>query len=314
MPATKSWYDSITNAAAPIVTPPLVMIAPAFKPLYGGTDATFGVAKGPEPSTPIVVFASRTIKDEATYKSAFASYAEKVQAEGAGVRMLVSFMSTETEKPTAMQLAWYDAPTDYVSEPAALKKCYAGSAETDHCQVWGGWDEALKAKMSDADCHYAFVKPLRGFLKDLSFGAKGFATGSPPMIWISKRLIKPGRMEVCGKNFVEGTKRMFWAAPAALGVCEYTCDDNPDAVWSLRVFNDFDTGFKAHFPVPSFILFRMVFNVIPEWVPGKFPFGVSFSTKEYIEMACNANAGNKSYTQYYWDGRIGPMPDFGKGF
>jgi hypothetical protein len=137
MPATKSWYDSITNAAAPIVTPPLVMIAPAFKPLYGGTDATFGVAKGPEPSvrdhpssrpkyprggssghvsltvpicfvsqTPIVVFASRTIKDEATYKSAFASYAEKVQAEGAGVRMLVSFMSTETEKPTAMQLAW----------------------------------------------------------------------------------------------------------------------------------------------------------------------------------------------------------------
>jgi hypothetical protein len=66
--------------------------------------------------------------------------------------------------------------------------------------------------------------------------------------------------------------------------------------------------------VPSFILFRMVFNVIPEWVPGKFPFGVSFSTKEYIEMACNANAGNKSYTQYYWDGRIGPMPDFGKGF
>ena len=36
---------------------------------------------------------------------------------------------------------------------------------------------------------------------------------------------------------------------------------------------------QAHFPVPSAILFRMVFNVIPEWVPGKFPIGFSFSSK-----------------------------------
>ena len=32
-------------------------------------------------------------------------------------------------------------------------------------------------------------------------------------------------------------------------------------------------------PVPSPILFRMVFNVIPEWVPGKFEIGYSFSSK-----------------------------------
>ena len=38
----------------------------------------------------------------------------------------------------------------------------------------------------------------------------------------------------------------------------------PDYLWSLRVFNDFD-GFKRHFPVPSIILFRMVFNVVPTW-------------------------------------------------
>ena len=41
------------------------------------------------------------------------------------------------------------------------------------------------------------------------------------------------------------------------------------------VFNHYEYAFKAHFPVPSWILFRMVFNVIPEWVPGLFPIGFS---------------------------------------
>jgi len=53
----------------------------------------------------------------------------------------------------------------------------------------------------------------------------------------------------------------------------------PDATWSLRVFNDYNMGFKAHFPVPSCILCRMAFNVIPTWVPGKFAVGYNFSTK-----------------------------------
>ena len=103
--------------------------------------------------------------------------------------------------------------------------------------------------------------------------------------------------------------------PAALSVAEYTADDDPDATWSMRVFNDFDTGFKAHFPIPSTILFRMAYNVIPKWVPGKFPIGFSFSSKEYIDMACASNAGNKAYAQYHWEtDLIGPKPDFGKGF
>jgi hypothetical protein len=38
--------------------------------------------------------------------------------------------------------------------------------------------------------------------------------------------------------------------------------------------------------------------------------------KEYIDKACAANAGNKSYAQYHYEsgGLIGPKPDFGKGF
>ena len=109
---------------------------------------------------------------------------------------------------------------------------------------------------------------------------------------------------------------MYGNAPAALGICEYTDSDDPNASWSLRVFNDYDTGFKAHFPVPSPILFRMVFNVIPEWVPGPFPLGFSFSSQEYIDSAVASNGGNAAYKQYYWESGeiIGPKPDFAKGF
>ena len=73
---------------------------------------------------------------------------------------------------------------------------------------------------------------------------------------------------------------------------------------------------QAHFPVPSCILCRMAFNVIPTWVPGKFAVGYNFSTKEYIDAACASNPGNKSYTPYHYESGelIGPKPDFGKGF
>lgn len=107
-------------------------------------------------------------------------------------------------------------------------------------------------------------------------------------------------------------------------------------------------GFKAHFPVPSCILCRMAFNVIPTWVPGKFAVGYNFSAKarraprrdtqrlgpwsqicpthrfsppplavqKYIDAAVASNPGNKSYTPYHYESGdlIGPEPDFGKGF
>ena len=39
--------------------------------------------------------------------------------------------------------------------------------------------------------------------------------------------------------------------PAALGICEYTSDEDADSLWSLRVFNDFDTGFKVSLPLAT---------------------------------------------------------------
>ena len=87
------------------------------------------------------------------------------------------------------------------------------------------------------------------------------------------------------------------------------------AIQALRVFNDYEAAFKAHFPVPSWILFRMVFNVIPTWVAGPFPVGFSFSPKEWIEKAVESNAGNKNYKAFHFEsGLLGPLPDFGKGF
>jgi len=267
------------------------------------------VRGGSNSCKPVVVFASRTIKDAEAYQAAYAKYAEEAQT-GSGVRAMFSFLSTE-EANTALQFTWYDSPADLVKQPVAVMSCYAGSEATDYCQIWGGWDEEFKAGLSQPGCKFGFVKTMRGFLRD---PGTGFDTGSPPMIWISKRNVQPGRMALCGRNFQIGTDMMFDNAPAALGICEYTSDEDADSLWSLRVFNDFDTGFKTHFPIPSRIMFRMVFNVIPEWMPGLFPIGFSFSSKEMINAAVDANGGNAAYKQYLWDkDLIGPQPDFAKG-
>lgn len=86
-----------------------------------------------------------------------------------------------------------------------------------------------------------------------------------------------------------------------------------DSRLEQRVFNDYNSGFKAHFPVPSCILLRMVWNVIPTWAGAK---GYNFSTQKSIDAAVNSNPGNKQYVQYIYESgaMIGPMPDFAKGF
>ena len=106
--------------------------------------------------------------------------------------------STHMEAPRTPQ-----SPADYVAPPASLTSCYSGTEATDYTAVWGGWDDAMKEKMaSPGGCKCSFVREVRGFLKDpTATNAKGFATGEPPMIWISRRNILPGRMEACGSSF-----------------------------------------------------------------------------------------------------------------
>ena len=75
----------------------------------------------------------------------------------------------------------------------------------------------------------------------------------------------------------------------------------------------------AHFPkaVCSWVPTRVLFTVIPELKGGlgaEFPVAICVSTKKDIENAIKYNAGNKAYTQYYWDEVIGPLPDMAKGY
>jgi len=234
--------------------------------------------------------------------------------KGAGVRACFSFVEREKAN-TVLQLMWIDSAADFPTVPDDVLACYAGSPATDYCQIWGGWDDALKTKLeADTACKFAFVRDVKGYLKSPTpANAKGFTTGFQPMIWVAKKTIKPGQMKKCAHNFQAGTDMMYDAAPAALSVAEYPEADGTEFMWALRVFNDYNSGFKAHFPVPSCILLRMVWNVIPTW--GKVPIAYGFSTQESIDAAINSNPGNKQYKQYIYDsGIIGPKPDFGKGF
>lgn len=127
-------------------------------------------------------------------------------------------------------------------------------------------------------------------------------------------------MRKCGRHFQYGTDLMYGIAPAALGICEFTHmgDDVPNSNWSLRVFNDFNSGFKAHFPVgPSClhptgvcVVPRMAFNVIPTWVPGKFEKGFSFSTKvraRQSERRQESSCGKWRRSTFEWVALLPPV-------
>ena len=140
----------------------------------------------------------------------------------------------------------------------------------------------------------------------------------PPMIWMSKRWVQPGRNPAIAKAFGKVGDLQYYTAPAFLSAFEYTAPDNPDQLWSLRWFNDYEMGHVAHFPKTfcSFVPTRVLFTMIPELKGGlgaEYPVGLSFSTKEDIDKAIAYNGGNAAYDQHFWDDVIGPVPDMGKG-
>jgi hypothetical protein len=308
--------DKIINPLAPYAIPALAFLGPAFAPGYEFFDSK-STEEENKPSNsykPVVVFSSRTVEDVSMYETAFATYATEAQSEGSGIRACFSFVDKDKEN-TVLQFAWYDSPADYTPQPKSLTSMYKGTTESDYCAIFGGWDDALKTSISAmGECQYSFADSPKGYLKEaIADHAKDFNTGSKPMIWISKRKIKAGAMEKTANSFQKGVDSMYYNAPAALGIMEFEIPDEEDHVWSLRVFNDFDLGFKRHFPVPSLIMFRMIFNVVPNWEA--FPIGLSFSAAADIEGAIEANPGNKAYVQYHMEKNlIGPEPDFGKGF
>ena len=69
------------------------------------------------------------------------------------------------------------------------------AADLSWRQVWGGWDDSVKALANDLPgVHYVFVPVLAGFMRSTGMGI----TPSKPIIWASRRKVKAGQMAAYG--------------------------------------------------------------------------------------------------------------------
>jgi len=274
---------------------------------------------GVEAAKAVVTLTCRAIKDVAQYKAAYDKYAKQVQSANAGVRAFFSFIDTRREK-MVLQVAWYDSPEVLagIATDDAVEACYAGT-DRSFGAVYGNRSDVVKSALAKNGVKYEYGHLPRGFMKSAPHrGFDGKLYPGPPIIWMSKRWVQPGRNPNIAKAFAKVGDLQYVNAPAFLSGFEYSADDNPDQLWSLRFFNDYEMGHVAHFPktLISFIPTRVLFTMIPELKGGlgaEFPVALSFSTKADIEKAVAYNAGNKAYDQYYWEDVIGPLPDMGKG-
>jgi len=256
----------------------------------------------------VVVLTIRPVKDVEQYKAAFGKYATEVQEKTEGVRAFFSFMDKKRES-TCLQVAWYDSPEVLagIVKDDAVEACYAPAVGGEAFgAVWGNRNEVTKKALSSTGVTYEYGSLPRGWMK--SAPHPGFDSSlypGPPMIWMSKRWVQPGRNPAIAKAFAKVGDLQYHTAPAFLSGFEYTAEDNPDQLWSLRFFNDYEMGHVAHFPktLISFVPTRVLFTMIPELKGGlgaEYPVGLSFSTKEDINKAIAYNAGNKAYDQHYW--------------
>lgn len=144
-------------------------------------------------------------------------------------------------------------------------------------------------------------------------GAGFLADNGPPMIWVSKRRCKPGQYPEYLSQWQKAANMQFYLAPALLGSTEKADEFEPNMGWSIRVFNDYQSGFVKHalgaFP---WLLFQLMYWTLPNLAP-PFPIGIAFCTQKDLDGAIGMNPGNKSYVPYTWEKVIGPMPDFKKG-
>jgi len=296
------------------------------KPCWLGWDGPCG-RDNKDPDRPsglnavksVVVLTIRPVKDVVAYKAAYDKYAKEVQSSNPGVRAFFSFMDKSRDS-TALQVAWYDTPEVLASiaKDPTVEACYT-SNEKSFGAVWGVRNDVVKKALAETGVAYEYGELPRGFMK--SPPHSGFDSSlypGPPMIWMSKRWVQPGRNPFIAKAFAKVGDLQYYTAPAFLSGFEYTAPDNPDLLWSLRFFNDYEMGHVAHFPksLISFVPTRVLFTMIPELKGGlgaEYPVGLSFSTKEDIDKAIAYNAGNKAYDQHYWEDVIGPVPDMGKG-
>ena len=298
------------------------------RPVYLMWDWLIGDAlvKKQNECKPVVLFSMRNVKAEdiERYRREFSKHATEVQeAEGTGVRAYFSCIDSDRhnsfeKEDTVIEFVWLDSPDDFdfvSSEPSSLDQLYSSGGTV---VVFGGWNEALREKMAENTAGKGMTiewsKKTFGFMREpLLDYKKGFKTGEAPMIWVSKRRIKRGKLEQMANFFQKGASRMFATAPGLLAAAEFPSLQEEDTMWSLRVYNSFRLGFVSHLPILSPLMFRMAFTFFP--FHSYFPVGYSFSTREGIEGSIAANPSNRQYTSFIWGVDMnGPRPDFSKGF
>ena len=236
-----------------------------------------------------------------------------------GVRAFFSFMDKKDDK-MCLQVAWYDTPEVLagIAKDPAVEACYCDNDKATGA-VWGNRSEVARAALADSGVSYEYGSLPRGFVKNAPHpGFDSSLYPGPPMIWMSKRWVQPGCNPKIAKAFDKVGELQYYTAPAFLSAFEYSADTNPDQLWSLRFFNDYEMGMVAHFPktLLSYVPTRVLFTMIPNLKGGlgaEFPVALCFSTKKDIDMSIAYNAGNKAYDQHYWEDVIGPLPDMGKG-
>lgn len=152
----------------------------------------------------VVVLTIRPVKDVPQYKEAYGKYAKEVQASNPGVRAFFSFMDKSRDS-TALQVAWYDSPEVLagVAKDAAVEACYPEATVGGEAfgAVWGNRSDVTKKALSSSGVAYEYGSLPRGFMK--SAPHSGFDPSlypGPPIIWMSKRWVQPGRNPAIAKG------------------------------------------------------------------------------------------------------------------
>jgi len=226
------------------------------------------------------------------------------------------------DDPTkALQFFMYDDMAGFASQPKdkpelsdALWAEYAGTSETDFCQVWGGWTEQLQAVVATLPgVKYYFIKG-KGFIR--SAGSEGYKFDGPIMVMVSKRENRPGSMEKIGKAFQHVTDMIYPVAPGCIAAYDGPADpaeNAPDFAWSLRIFSDYNKGFLLHLYGNLLIAPTLALTIVPHWASPVFPVSNSFSNGWMMNAAVAGFPGNAVYTQYHYEeGLLGLLPDLAK--
>jgi len=262
---------------------------------------------------PIAIYCQRKIINEAKYKEDWTAFSNYIFEGTPGVKAIFSVMD-KNEAGQALQYSYYKDVGSFLSQPkdqptlsANLESNYDPESTTDVCQVWGGWDDSVKALANDLPgVHYVFVPVLAGFMRSTGMGI----TPSKPIIWASKRKVKAGQMAAYGAA-IKGLAD--WWVPnikGLLAVVCFTSEEDKDAVWDMRVFGNYN-AFATHITSAVFPLLGPLGANMNKDVP--FTGAVSFSSAGEPEAMIAANKGNAAYTHYTFEEAFGPMPDFNKG-